>query len=59
MYEGGTKKTQDLFIKYCVFILTCLNFSHLQSTLYLMQYTQSEDFFPQCSVSELVDFYVF
>ena len=32
-------KTQNLFIKNCVFILTCLNFSHLQSTLHLIQYT--------------------
>ena len=31
-------KTQNLFTKNCVFILTCLNFSHLQSTLRWMQY---------------------
>ena len=38
----GTRKdpkTWNLFIKKCVFILTCLNFSHLQNTLHLMQYT--------------------
>ena len=34
----GRLKTQNLFIKSCVFILTGLNFSHLQSTLHLMQY---------------------
>ena len=37
--EGGSPKPQNLFIKSCVFILTCLNFSHLQSTLCLMEYT--------------------
>ena len=26
---GGTQNPQNLFIKYCVFILRCLNFSHL------------------------------
>ena len=35
---GYPPKTQNLFIKNCVLILTCLNFSHLQSTLHLMQY---------------------
>ena len=43
----GNPKTQNLFIKNCVFILTLLNFSHLQSTLHLMQYTY-QDFF-HCS----------
>ena len=38
----------NLFIKNCVFILTCLNFSHLQSTLHLMQYTYQGIFF-HCS----------
>ena len=33
MYEVGTPQN------HCVFILTCLNFSHIQSTLHLMQYT--------------------
>ena len=41
---GGTQK-QNLFIKNCVFILTYLNFSNLQSTLHLMQYTY-QDVFP-------------
>ena len=46
--EGGSPKPQNLFIKSCVFILTCLNFSHLQSTLHLMQYTYL-DVFSHCS----------
>ena len=37
--QWGTQNPQNLFIKSCVFILTCLNFSHLQSTLHVMQYT--------------------
>ena len=41
---AGTPKYPD-FIKNCVFILTCLNFSHLQSTLHLMQYTYQDIFF--------------
>ena len=45
MFKGRPPKTWHLFIKYCVFILTCLNFSHLQSTLHLMQYTY-RDIFP-------------
>ena len=44
LYEGGPPKTWNLFIKNCVCILTCLNFSHLQSTLCLMQYTYQDDF---------------
>ena len=44
LYEGGPPKTWNLFIKSWVFILTCLNFSHLQNTLHLMQYTY-QDFF--------------
>ena len=47
-YKGVPPKTQNLFIKTCVFILTCLNFSHLQSTLHLMQYTYGDIFF-HCS----------
>ena len=35
----GRPKKWNLFIKNYVFICTCLNFSHLQNTLYLMQYT--------------------
>ena len=31
-------------LKHCVFILTCLNFSHLQSALHLMQYTYRDGF---------------
>ena len=35
---GGTPKHSELMHKNCVFILTRLNFSHLQSTLQLMWY---------------------
>ena len=38
-------KIWNLFIKYSVFILSCLNFSHLQSTLHMMQYTYQHVFF--------------
>ena len=41
----GDPKTLSLFIKYCVFILTCLTFSHLQTALHLMQYTYRDVFF--------------
>ena len=34
----------EFFIKTCVFILTCLSFSHLQSTLHLLQYTHWDCF---------------
>ena len=37
--SGGPQKAQNLFIKNCAFVLTCLNFTYLQSTLHLMQYT--------------------
>ena len=43
MYEGGPPKW-NLFIKNCVFILTCLNVSQLQSTLHLTQYTYQDIF---------------
>ena len=33
------RKTRIYLLKSCIFILMCLNFSHLQSTLLLMQYT--------------------
>ena len=36
---AGTPQKVEFIDKKCVFILTCLNFSHLQSTLYVMQYT--------------------
>ena len=38
VYEGGPPK-QDYLLKNCVLSLSHLNFSHLQSTLRLMQYT--------------------
>ena len=41
----GDPKKLNLFIKNCVFILTYLNFCHLQSTLHLTQYTYQYDFF--------------
>ena len=39
IFKEGTQNEMYLTIKDCVFILKCLNFSHLQSTLHLMQYT--------------------
>ena len=55
----GTPKSQNLFIKKCILILICLNFSHLQTTLHLMQYTYW-DFFPLLKiVFELIDFDAF
>ena len=38
LYEGEPPKPQNLFIKNCVFILTCLNFRHLQRTPHLIQH---------------------
>ena len=49
-HEGGPKTNQNLFIKNCVFILTCLNFGPLQSTLHLRQYTYG-DMFPTAQKS--------
>ena len=43
--RGNPPKPRNLFITNCVFSLTCLNFSHFQNTLHLMQYTYW-DFFP-------------
>ena len=43
----GTPKPHNLFIKHCVFICMCLNFSHLQSTLHLVN-TPIKTFF-HCS----------
>ena len=40
----GTQKKKFIYKK-CVFILTSLNFSHLQNTLHLMQYTYQDVFF--------------
>ena len=50
MIWGGTPPNWQVFIKDCIFILICLNFSHLQSTLHLMQYTYLRHFF-HCSNS--------
>ena len=60
VYEGGThEKHLNFFIKNCVFILTCLNFSHLQSPLHLMQYTYQDLFSLLKTVFELIDFDTF
>ena len=40
--EGESPPNQNLFVKNCVFTLTRLNFSHLQSSLHLMQYTYQD-----------------
>ena len=45
LYEGRPPHNPEFIYKNCVFILTCLNFSHLQSTLHLMQYTYRDIFF--------------
>ena len=37
--RGGAQKIMEFIYKKCIFTLMCLNFSHLQSTLYLIQYT--------------------
>ena len=39
--RGDPKKLEFIYKNY-VFILTCLNFSHLQSTLHLMQYSYQD-----------------
>ena len=59
--RGDAKKPRNLFIKNCAFILTCLNFSHLQSTLHLMQNTYwdiffhySKQFFPLLKIVDFV-----
>ena len=44
----GMPPKQTLLIKNCVLFLTCLNFRHLPSTLYLMQYTYRDIIF-HCS----------
>ena len=44
----GTQNPQILFIKNCIFIPICWDFSPLQSTLHLMQYTYQDIFF-HCS----------
>ena len=44
MYEKGPPKHATYLLKSCVFILICLNFSHLQSTLHLIQHTYQDVF---------------
>ena len=57
--KRGGPKTQNSFIKNYVIILTCLNFSHLQSTLHLIQYTYEGVFSTAQKVFELVNFDAF
>ena len=35
---NGDPKSEEFIYKKCIFILTCLNFSHIERTLHLMQY---------------------
>ena len=57
--EGCPSKQKNLYMKNCVIILTCLDFSHLQSTLHLIQYTY-QDIFPLLkTVFELINYDVF
>ena len=44
VYKGRPPKAWNLLVKNCVFILTCFNFSHLQSSLHLMQYIYRDVF---------------
>ena len=50
---------QNVFIKDCVFVVTCLNFSHPQSTLHLMQYIYRDIFSTAQNSFELVYFDAF
>ena len=58
IYIGGTHKTEFIY-KNCVFIHTCLNFSHLHSTLHLIQYTYQDIFSLLKTVFEFIDFDIF
>ena len=55
----GISQTQELIYNNCVFILTCLNFSHLQSTLHLMQHTYWDILSTVQNSFELIDFDAF
>ena len=56
-YEGRPK--MEYIYKNCVFIATYLNFTHLQSSLHLVQYIY-QDFFPLLkTVFELINFDAF
>ena len=44
-YTRGDPENPEFIYKNCVFILTSLNFSHLQSTLHWMRYTCRDVFF--------------
>ena len=56
MIYKGSPQNQNLLIKNCVFTITCLNSSHLQSTLYLMQYSYQDTFSTAQNNFELVNF---
>ena len=55
----GDPPKLNLFIKMCVLILTCLNFSHLQNSCHLMQYSYWDFFSLIKTVFELVSFDAF
>ena len=55
MHKGDPLKMEYIY-KNCAFILKCLNFSHLQNTLYLMQCTYEMFFSLLKTVFELVGF---
>ena len=56
--QGGTPKNPEfIYKKLC--ILTCLNLSHLQSILHLLQYTYQDILSTTQNIFELVDFDAF
>ena len=55
--RSDPQKTEFIYKKLC--ILTCLNFSHLQSTLHLMQSTYGDVFPLFTTVFDLIDFDAF
>ena len=44
IYTREDPEKMEFIYENCVFILTCLNFSHLQSSLHLIQYTYRDVF---------------
>ena len=44
IWGGNQINSWNVMIKNCVFILTCLSFSHLQSTPHVIQYTYQDVF---------------
>ena len=55
----GNPPKLEFIHKKLLFILRCLNFNHLQSTLHLMQYTYLDVFSLLQPVFELIDFDAF